>query len=642
MLLLFPGMAKSQFREDRILLDGRRYLQTNKYTQAIITFNKILIYNPRNIEAYLFRGIAKYELSDLTGAEIDFNKVIQLDSFQTVASFYTGILNIERNRFNEAIAYLSRAIRIDDRHPEYYTARGWVLAETGDTAGAMMDFRRAIELNPNQDNAYINLAYLYSRQGRNEEAFKYCDMAIAIDSGNLYWRVAKGNLYQQSKNYELAINQYEGVVRRDSLMLQPHFYLSLCYYELEQYNKSIEKLNMVISGNPNNAVALYYRALAYYALNDYNNSLKDLDLVTSLNRDNIYAYYVRGFIKLNLKDFKGAEADFSRVISLQPLMLDAYRNRSVSRAALSDIVGYMNDNIVADSLLKRGLPEFNIEDLSYIKQITSFRSDFNRIEKQNISKIQYADYEIDIQSIYIVSAEYASDVGYSIREPGLDILNRLFHNDYSFRMKSEQSLPAGDSIIQQMVLLCDSFSDIGENKLECTIVRSLLLSWQQKYQESNELIAEYRKESGNNHLLSFIQGNNYLKLGEIIQSIENKGLISSHMNYEFKETLSNSIVLDYYELAIDSYSTSIKLKPEFYIANYNRATVNFLLSNYTESIFDLTFCIASRPDFGEAYFNRGINHLVSGNTHNACRDLSSAGELGIQSAYKAIYYVCNQ
>ena len=51
-------------------------------------------------------------------------------------------------------------------------------------------------------------------------------------------------------------------------------------------------------------------------------------------------------------------------------------------------------------------------------------------------------------------------------------------------------------------------------------------------------------------------------------------------------------------------------------------------------LFDQVLSV--KPDFADAYFNRGILNLYLGEKRKAIQDLSRAGELGINDAYNII------
>ena len=58
------------------------------------------------------------------------------------------------------------------------------------------------------------------------------------------------------------------------------------------------------------------------------------------------------------------------------------------------------------------------------------------------------------------------------------------------------------------------------------------------------------------------------------------------------------------------------------------------------AILDFTSSIKLRSDFSEAYYLRGILKNSLGAVNEGCLDLSKAGELGYQQAYKVISSYC--
>ena len=56
----------------------------------------------------------------------------------------------------------------------------------------------------------------------------------------------------------------------------------------------------------------------------------------------------------------------------------------------------------------------------------------------------------------------------------------------------------------------------------------------------------------------------------------------------------------------------------------------------TDAVKAFTKAIELKPDFGEAYYNRGYLALRSGRRNDGIADLSKAGELGIAPAYNLI------
>nr|WP_302850061.1 tetratricopeptide repeat protein [Sphaerospermopsis torques-reginae] len=61
-----------------------------------------------------------------------------------------------------------------------------------------------------------------------------------------------------------------------------------------------------------------------------------------------------------------------------------------------------------------------------------------------------------------------------------------------------------------------------------------------------------------------------------------------------------------YEEAIVSYDKAIAIKPDYHEAWYNRGVALDKLKKYEEAIVSYDKAIAIKPDYHEAWYNRGI------------------------------------
>ena len=60
------------------------------------------------------------------------------------------------------------------------------------------------------------------------------------------------------------------------------------------------------------------------------------------------------------------------------------------------------------------------------------------------------------------------------------------------------------------------------------------------------------------------------------------------------------------------------------------------MKSWASAVEAYTSAIGHNPDFAEAYYNRGISHILSGNYSAGVADLSRAGEMGLYGAYNLI------
>ena len=91
-----------------------------------------------------------------------------------------------------------------------------------------------------------------------------------------------------------------------------------------------------------------------------------------------------------------------------------------------------------------------------------------------------------------------------------------------------------------------------------------------------------------------------------------------------------------FEIMLRDYDQVLRMQPDFVFALYNKANILCAQKEYKDAIEYYTRAIAQDGDFAEAYFNRGLTYIYTGENEKGLADLSKAGELGIYQAYNMI------
>lgn len=95
-----------------------------------------------------------------------------------------------KRMFPVAEKLTNKALRLQPASGPAHASRGFLLEQNYDYHGAEIEFRKSIELEPNQSNVYNWLAHIKEAMGDCEEAIKIYDAGIAF---NPEWDVIKGN-----------------------------------------------------------------------------------------------------------------------------------------------------------------------------------------------------------------------------------------------------------------------------------------------------------------------------------------------------------------------------------------------------------------------------------------------------------------
>jgi tetratricopeptide (TPR) repeat protein len=76
------------------------------------------------------------------------------------------------------------------------------------------------------------------------------------------------------------------------------------------------------------------------------------------------------------------------------------------------------------------------------------------------------------------------------------------------------------------------------------------------------------------------------------------------------------------------------LKPDFANPYRHRGNSSRNLGQYEKAIKDFNEAIRLKPDYAEAYNDRGLTYILSGNKPEGCRSLVRACELGYCKDYE--------
>jgi len=100
----------------------------------------------------------------------------------------------EADDLDGAISAFYQAVALDPANANYQTNLAVALDERGMDLEAFAAYQRALELNPRQVTALLNIGYLYSESDRKEEARQVWEQVIRIDPATEEAQEARDNL----------------------------------------------------------------------------------------------------------------------------------------------------------------------------------------------------------------------------------------------------------------------------------------------------------------------------------------------------------------------------------------------------------------------------------------------------------------
>ena len=130
------------------------------------------------------------------------------------SSMNLGLCYLSLNQQDDAVKYLKKATELSPTWADAWSNLGVALDAKGDFVGAENAYKRALELNRNQNVALLNLGANLIRQNKGIEAVSVMEEAIKrTDSATT--RTRYGHALSLARHYDDALHQYDLALKLD-------------------------------------------------------------------------------------------------------------------------------------------------------------------------------------------------------------------------------------------------------------------------------------------------------------------------------------------------------------------------------------------------------------------------------------------
>lgn len=221
--------------------------------------------------------------------------------------------------------------------------QGLYKQKKGDNQGAIEDYTKAIQLNPNNATAYNNRGFVRLSLGDNRGAIADYTKAIQLDPDDVTAYYFRGSARSELGEKQGAISDYTIAIQLDPNDATAYKNRAFAREDLGDQQGAVADYTAAIQLDPDDVTAYSSRGLAHYELGDLQSAIEDYNQAIQLDPDYITAYYFRGAARSDLGDKQGAIADYTTAIQLDPDDATAYGLRGVARSELGDKQGAADD-----------------------------------------------------------------------------------------------------------------------------------------------------------------------------------------------------------------------------------------------------------------------------------------------------------
>lgn len=218
-----------------------------------------------------------------------------------------------------------------------HTIRATIFEVAGQYRRALDDYDRAIELDPENADAYGWRGYTYAKLRNPEKAANDLDKAVSLDHSKPVFLLRCATIYNDLKRYQDLIALCSRIIEQDPSSRLPYYFRGRGYLETGDIPNAKADFNRFFAMRSNDPEAFLARGYMYFRLNDYTAAINDINKAIELAPNSqSAAYKIRAEISLKLGQPGKAISDLTKAIEISPHYYDAFRLRSQAYEALGD------------------------------------------------------------------------------------------------------------------------------------------------------------------------------------------------------------------------------------------------------------------------------------------------------------------
>ena len=212
-------------------------------------------------------------------------------------------------------------------------------------------FHSVLETEPDNADIYNNLGVAYSCLANFEQAENYYVKAIELDPELAQAYINLSDLYYKAGDLASAL----GTLQRGSYELQDNLaiahLLARVYIEDQRWDDAIDELERVLDGEPENYDAYYDLGKVYFDLGDWASAIANFESVVEFKKDNALIYYYLGQAYEANDEIDKAISNYLKALTINDKFHPAYKKLGIlflARRDYEDALEYFNDYMEHD------------------------------------------------------------------------------------------------------------------------------------------------------------------------------------------------------------------------------------------------------------------------------------------------------
>jgi Flp pilus assembly protein TadD len=180
-LKLILEKVPPKVEQDPDIAEGTRLFQEEKFSEAILAFQKVLEKLPDSIEANYGLALSLLRAGKVDEAIVYLEKVRELKPEMVEVYLALGESSFKKGEKDKALAYFRNALELEPSNAEIYYNIGIIHYQNDQTEEAIKNFTASKALDPEYAPTWYELGLCYIKKGETDKAIHNLERFLEIE-----------------------------------------------------------------------------------------------------------------------------------------------------------------------------------------------------------------------------------------------------------------------------------------------------------------------------------------------------------------------------------------------------------------------------------------------------------------------------
>lgn len=235
---------------------GIDLLKSGDMPGAKAAFDAAITKNPKQADAYHYRGVVEDQSGQKDAAAADYKKALEIQPDLEESAVNLAAIDIDAGKFDDAAALMKRAATKDPKNAAIHVNWAMALSGKGDEPGADKEFDQAVSLEPNNALTLVTYAQHLSRNGKKDQAGQKLQQAAGLAASDPGVLASIALEYKGLKDFKSCVSTLDKAIGLKDIA-ELRIYRGTCKLGLKDLPGATAEFKDAASKEPNNPVAHY-------------------------------------------------------------------------------------------------------------------------------------------------------------------------------------------------------------------------------------------------------------------------------------------------------------------------------------------------------------------------------------------------